>query len=140
MAWSKLNPKEPETIYTSPADNCDDISNDLSIVVRRMIASLTADQAEKAARLLLYTNATNGWIKLLMFDDSDNQVGGREFHLELPALFEAADNHENGSSHFDNECHIGICIMTEMLIFDELNDAYEVYTQTELKEPERLYV
>jgi len=96
MEWKQLNPEEPETIYTSNADNCDDISNDLRIVVRRMIENLTANHANNPAKQLLYTKATN-------------------------------------------EAHIAICIMTESLIFDELDDAYEVYTQTELKGPERLY-
>jgi len=140
MTWKSQDPDGPETIFISTAKDEEQVHIDLIILVKKMIKNLKSDRAESAKKLLLYTNATNGYVQLAWFDKDDKSVGTWNYYLELPQLLEKANNSQDGASYFDNEVHIGICVMTEILIHGELDDVYDIYTQTELEGPSQLYI
>ncbi|MCF2220464.1 hypothetical protein H9Q08_14345 [Chryseobacterium sp. PS-8] len=132
MSWSKAD-IDVETIYTSKGDNYKDITDDLIIVVERMIKN----EEKLADNILIYTNATNGYLRLACYDDNTKSyIGQYIYHLELPELWENSLSHEEGAYHFDNETHIAICCMLEEYI-----DSLNIYTSNELNStPEILYI
>jgi hypothetical protein len=132
MSWSKAD-IDVETVYTSKGKNCDDITADLLIVIERMMKN-----EEKLANCIsIYTNATNGYLRLACYDDDTKSYTGKYiYHLELPELWENSLSHEEGAYHFDNETHIAICCMLEEYI-----DLLNVYILNELNStPEILYI
>lgn len=136
MAW-KQNEDGEETIFVSQATNNTEIYDDLLEVVERMLTNKINENAADTKSILLYTNATNGYIRLVWFDaEKVKALGTFFYYLELPAFWELSLTHEEGAFHFDNESHIAICMMTE-----DFMDDFEVYTMNELNTtPELLLV
>jgi hypothetical protein len=127
MSWRRLNPDEPETIYSSNATELEQLTADLKVVVDRMTENREADAAADAKQLLCYINATNGYIRLMWRSDTD-ALGTWVYHLDLDAL------HEGGDAFvFDKMCYNAIWDFTEEFMFDEQGDSvYSIFYRTEL--------
>ncbi len=140
--WKKLNSDEPETIYVSQATDYDSICEDLTQVVQRMVDNAEVDKVPADAKILFYTNATNGYVRVNWLNGKGKAAGTWFYTLNLPALWAESNEHPEGSFHFDNEVHIAICTTVEYAedIFGELADTYDVFTQTELREREQLFL
>ncbi len=136
MSWSKLD-VDKETMYNSDATSHQEVYRDLTIVIERMLANKTADEADDAAAILFYTNATNGYIKAMWYNsETERSIGKFIYYLELKTLWEMSLAHEDGAFFFDNEAHIGICCSYEDFI-----DIITVYTSTEMNSTaEELYI
>ena len=135
MSWRKMNPDEPETIYTSNATELPQLTADLKTVVDRIIENREADKATEAKQLLFYINATNGYIRILWIND-DGVLGKWVYHLDLPEL------HEGGDAFvFDKICYNALWDYAEENNFNEEYDPiYDIFYRTELTEVEELLI
>lgn len=124
-------------MYQSEANDYEGVYKDLTLVVERMLANKSDDEADSAGAILFYTNATNGYIKASWYDpETGNSIGKYSYELELKTMWETSLEHEDGSFFFDNEAHIGICCTYEDFI-----DDFDVYEANELNsEPEELII
>lgn len=136
MSWSKAD-ADAETVYTSQVEDYDGVQDDLMIVVERMLENKHDETKETSENILIYTNATNGYMRLAWYDPEIEDYAGKFlYYLELPKLWENSLTHEDGSFHFDNQTHIGICCLLEEYLED-----INIYTSNELRStPEILYI
>ncbi|MDR2235046.1 MAG: hypothetical protein LBE92_02895 [Chryseobacterium sp.] len=135
MSWRRMNPDEPETVYTSNATELPQLAADIKTVVDRIIENREADNATEAEQLLFYINATNGYIRILWINDTD-ALGTWAYHLDLPELHEGGD-----AIIFDQLCYNALWDYTEQNNFDEeYNLIYRVFYRTELTDVEELLI
>jgi hypothetical protein len=141
MAWKKLD-VDKETMYVSDATDYETVQRDLMLVVQRMIDNKIDDAATDAKALLFYTNATNGYIKVMWYDaETEQSVGELIYFLELKTLWEMSLEHDDGAFFFDNETHIAISCTYEDFMDDYGDCDFDVFTSNEMRTtPEELYI
>jgi len=141
MAWRKLD-ADKETMFLSDATDYNTAQRDLTAVVQRMISNKTADEATDAKALLFYTNATNGYIRIMWYDaETQKSIGKFVYYLELKTLWEMSLEHSDGAFFFDNETHVAICCTYEDFMDDYGDCDFDVFTANELNStPEELYI
>jgi hypothetical protein len=141
MAWRKLD-VDKETMYVSDATDYETVQRDLMLVVQRMIDNKMDDAATAAKSLLFYTNATNGYIKVMWYDpETEASVGELIYFLELKTLWEMSLEHDDGAFFFDNEAHIAISCTYEDFMDDYGDCDFDVFTSNEMRStPEELYI
>lgn len=135
MSWRRMNPDEPETIYTSNATELSQLTEDLKTVVDRMIENRETDEATEAKQLFFYINATNGYIRILWTNDNES-AGIWIYHLDLPELHEGGD-----AIVFDKMCYNALWDYAEENNFDEeYEPIYDIFYRTELTAVEELLI
>jgi hypothetical protein len=141
MAWKKLD-LDKETMFVSDATDYETVQRDLMLVVQRMIDNKTDDAATAAKSLLFYTNATNGYIKVMWYNaETEASVGELIYFLELKILWEMSLEHDDGAFFFDNETHIAISCTYEDFMDDYGDCDFDVFTSNEMRStPEELYI
>jgi hypothetical protein len=141
MAWKKLD-VDKEMMYVSDATDYETVQRDLMLVVQRVIDNKTDDAATAAKSLLFYTNATNGYIKVMWYDgETEQSVGELIYFLELKTLWEMSLEHDDGAFFFDNETHIAISCAYEDFTDDYGDCDFDVFTSNEMNStPEELYI
>ncbi|MNU99809.1 hypothetical protein D3C71_899560 [compost metagenome] len=138
MAWTKINPEEQETIFQSESKESTQIAVDLKIVVDRMIENKEKDNASSAKQLCFFINATNGFIKIVWWNnDREEAVGDWIYELALKTFWEGEDDAFN----FDNVCRYALFDFTEdNMILDDGTPVYDVFAKTELSDIEELII
>ncbi|WP_308003714.1 hypothetical protein [uncultured Chryseobacterium sp.] len=135
MSWRRMPPDEPETIYTSNANEPEQLAADLKTVVDRIIENRKNDEATEAKHLLFFINATNGYIRIL-WTNENKAVGNWVYHLDVPKL------HEGGDAFvFDKMCYSALWDYAEENNFDEeYEPIYDIFYKTELTDAEELLI
>ncbi len=138
MTWTKINPEEQETIFQSESTESTQIAVDMKTVVDRMIENKEADNASSAQQLFFFINATNGFIKIVWWNNEISQVvGDWIYELELRTFWEGEDD----SFNFDNVCRYALFDFTEdNMILDDGTPVYDVFVKTELTDIEEVLI
>lgn len=124
MVWSKIGDDNTDTVYTSNEENIENIKADLIKVVTHMLEI----EKEFAKTILIYTNSTNGFLRLACYNQKKkNYTGQYMYSLRLPVLWENSSSNNEGAFYFDKVTHLAICLM-----FEELMDTIKLYTSNEL--------
>jgi hypothetical protein len=137
MTWKKLNPEEKETIFLSSSSDSTHLAADLKTVVDRMVENKDADNASAAKQLLFNINATNGFIKIVWWNnDTSETIGDWMYEINLATLWEAHD-----AFNFDKVCYNAMYDFTEdNMISEEGDSLYDIFRITELSEIEELLI
>lgn len=138
MTWTAINPEEKETLFQSEASTDTQIAADLKIVVDRMIENKEEDLAASAQQLLFLINATNGFIKIVWWDNEKSEVVGEwVYELLLSTYWESEDDAFN----FDNMCRYALFDFTEdYMISDDGSAVYDIFIKTELTDIEEVLI
>ena len=138
MTWTAINPEEKETLFQSEASTDTQIAADLKIVVDRMIENKEEDLAASAQQLLFLINATNGFIKIVWWDNEKSEVVGEwVYELLLSTYWESEDDAFN----FDSMCRYALFDFTEdYMISDDGSAVYDIFIKTELTDIEEVLI
>lgn len=138
MTWTAIDPEEKETILQSEATTQAQIAEDLKKVVDRMIENKEEDNASSAEQLLFSVNATNGFIRIVWWNnDTEEVVGDWVYELSLNTYWETEDDAFN----FDNTCRFALFDYTEdNLLNEDENLVYGIYLKTELADIEEILI
>lgn len=130
MSWKSLNAEEPKTSYTSNSTDVKAVTEDVKIVVDKMIENREVDEASDAKQLFFFINATNGYLRISWCDFANDKVLGKwAYWLELNSLWEKLDD----ASKFDDKCFRAIADFTEFYMISlEGVELYQVFYRTEL--------
>ena len=130
MRWTSLNPEEPKTSYTSKATDVKDVTEDIKIVVDKMIENREVDEATDAKQLFFFINATNGYMQITWCDFANDKFLGKwGYWLQLNDFWEKLDD----AFKFDDQCFRAIANFTEFyMISNEGIELYQVFYRTEL--------
>ena len=138
MTWTAIDPEEKETLFQSEATTDAEIAADLKTVVDRMIENKDEDLAAAARQLLFLINATNGFIKIVWWDNEKSEVvGDWVYELLLTTYWESEDDAFN----FDNMCRYALFDFTEdYMLGEDENPIYDIFIKTELSEIEHVLI
>lgn len=138
MTWTAIDPEEKETLFQSQATTQHEIASDLKIVFDRMIENKEKDNAASAEQLLFLINATNGFIKIVWWNNETSEVvGDWVYEILLETYWESEDD----SFNFDDTCRYALFDFTEdYLLGEDENSIYDVFIKTELTEIEHVLI
>lgn len=138
MSWTAIAPEEKETIFHSQSITSTDIAADLKTVVDRMIENKTEDRAASARQLLFLINATNGFIKIVWWNQETSEVAGEwGYELQLDSFWET----EHDAFNFDEACRFALFDFVEDHMISEGGiPLYDVFTKTELTDIEEVLI
>lgn len=138
MTWTAINPEEKETLFQSQATTQREIAADLKIVFDRMIENKEEDNAASTGQLLFLINATNGFIKIVWWNNETSEVvGDWVYEILLETYWESEDD----SFNFDDTCRYALFDFTEdYLLGEDENSIYDVFIKTELTEIEHVLI
>lgn len=138
MTWIALTPDEQETIFQSESTTEKQIAGDLKTVVDRMIENKEKDLAASAQQLLFLINATNGFIKIVWWNNEDSEVVGEwVYEVQLSTYWETEDDAFN----FDKTCRFALFDFTEdHMILEDGTNMYDIFMKTELSDIEEVLI
>lgn len=138
MTWIALTPDEQETIFQSESTTEKQIAGDLKTVVDRMIENKEKDLAASAQQLLFLINATNGFIKIVWWNNKDSEVVGEwVYEVQLSTYWETEDDAFN----FDKTCRFALFDFTEdHMILEDGTNMYDIFMKTELSDIEEVLI
>ncbi|MNJ86159.1 hypothetical protein D3C87_36460 [compost metagenome] len=138
MTWTVINPEEKETVFQSESISDTQIAGDLKTVVDRMIENKEDDLAVSARQLLFLINATNGFIKVVWWDQEKSEVvGDWIYELQLNTYWETEDDAFN----FDKTCRFALFDFTEdHMLLDDGTNLYDLFMKTELSDIEEVLI
>ncbi|WP_343605412.1 hypothetical protein [Fluviicola sp.] len=138
MTWIALTPDEQETIFQSESTTEKQIAGDLKTVVDRMIENKEKDLAASAQQLLFLINATNGFIKIVWWNNEDSEVVGEwVYEVQLSTYWETEDDAFN----FDKTCRFALFDFTEdHMILEDGTNIYDIFMKTELSDIEEVLI
>jgi hypothetical protein len=133
MTWINNNEYPENKVFETQSTEVNEIVNDILTVVNQAIKMKATDKAENSNEIMLYANATNGYIGIYMYDTIEmTEVGHSSYLLELPKLWDISLNHEDGSIYFDDitESSAKSFAQTESGI--NIKKDYKIYFSNEL--------
>lgn len=138
MTWTALNPEEKETLFQSEAITDAQIAGDIKKAVDRMIENKEEDHAASARQLLFLINATNGFIKIVWWNQEKSEVvGDWVYEILLTTYWES----ENDAFNFDKTCRYALFDFTEdHMILDDGTSAFDIFVKTELSDIEEVLI
>lgn len=136
-----MNSDEPETYFVSKAKDREMITEDLNLVVTKMIQNRKIDRALSAKQLFFDINGTNGYIKVIWYNHSKQKALGKWIYwLEIEKFWKIAGKHKDGMFYFDKECYWALFDYMEKYIYNDTGDAlYRIFFKTEGNAIEELY-
>lgn len=138
MTWTNIDPEEKETIFQSESTDSAQIALDLKTVTDRMLENKIADNASSVQQLFFFINATNGFIRIVWWNNGESKVvGDWVYELELRTLRET----EEDAFNFDKICRFALFDFTEdNMILDDGSSVYDIFMKTELSDIEEVLI
>jgi len=133
MTWIHYNDNQDDVVYRSSSTEVNDISIDLSTVVKKMIEK-SEELPQEIDAVLFYIDATNGHIGVYWHNTKDPLEVGEEFTLEIPDLWDISLEHPDGSFYFD-ELTINAIKQFGKEGVKRGSTSYLTYYQTETDDP-----
>ncbi len=133
MSWINNSNFPKNKFYKTESMDVDEIADDIAIVVNQAIKMKTKDFAEEAKEIMLYVNATNGYIGIYLYDiEKSTEVGNSSYSLQLPKLWEASLEHEHGSFFFDQMAEESAQEFADSEKSESIKSKYKIYFSDEL--------
>ncbi len=133
MSWINNEDYPKNKVYRTSSTKKLDIIEDLNVVVNQVIKSKVDDSAEHATSLLLYVNATNGYVGVYFYDiDEMVEIGQSAYLLELPELWNISLHHLDRADFFDRTVEDSIKSFSKMVFGMKLKEKFKIYLSNEL--------
>lgn len=139
MPWINEDNYPKNKAYSASSTKPDDIAKDISTVIERSIKMKSADNADGASAIMIFANATNGYIGIYLYDmDEMMEVGDSSYLLELHKLWDMAEDHEDGSIFFDQTTEKAAKVFANSDTGMEVKKTFELYFMDQLEDEEEL--
>ncbi|MBK6525164.1 MAG: hypothetical protein IPG07_06150 [Crocinitomicaceae bacterium] len=139
MSWINSEEYPPNKVYRTSSTEVNEVTVDLAVVIEQMIKMKISDNAENATDIMLYGNATNGYIGIYFYDMEELvEVGSASYMLELPDLFEKSLSHEDGADFFDAMVLKSAQAFASSAIGTNIKESYNIFYSNELGDQEHL--
>lgn len=131
MIWTN------ETIFLSQALDAEEIAISLQTVFERMEENKRSDNAIEAKALLFTINSTNGFIKIIWWDnDAQTAIGKLIYEVRPKELWEDEDAFD-----FEKACWFAVFEFTEIFMITKTGAyLYDVYIETETTRIEQVLI
>lgn len=139
MSWINNEEYPANKVYRTSSIDENQIVVDLINVVEQMIKSKENDDAANSTDIMLYGNATNGYIGVYFYDMEElTEIGNASYMLELPALFEKSLSHEDGADFFDSTVLNAARSFANSEVGSSLKEFYSIFVSNELDDQEQV--